>query len=138
LEEIMDAEGAELEVLVGLSSQICNVIPEEFVRELQDGLIMERFVKKLVDALNANMMPTGYFPGIRRGIIEHAIYMMEYSPSYASYFNKCWMMETLLMVERTPSRAKNYRFFLGDAGVMEHNIPISSLVARAKELMGHE
>ena len=134
----MDAEGAELEVLVGLSSQICNVIPGDFARELEHGQIKERFIKRLVNALNSNMIPTSHSSGIRRVIVEHAIHMMEFNPAYASYFNNCQMMEALLMVERTPSRAENYRFFSGDAGLMEHNIPLSILVATAKELMGRE
>ncbi|VAH27267.1 unnamed protein product [Triticum turgidum subsp. durum] len=134
----MDAEGTELEVLIGLSSQICNVIPEDFARELEHVQIKEGFIKRLVNALNSNMIPTAHCPGIRRMIVEHAIHMMEFNPAYASYFNNCQMMEALLMVERTPSRAENYRLFLGDAGLMKHSIPLSALVARAKELMGHE
>ncbi|XP_020196325.1 uncharacterized protein [Aegilops tauschii subsp. strangulata] len=136
LEGIMDAEGIELEVLVGLSSQICNVIPGDFARELEHGQIKERFIKRLVDALKKNMIPTAHCPGIRRVIVEHAIYMMECNPGNANCFKKYWMMEALLKVERTTSIAENYRFFSGDAGLMEHSVPLSALVARAKELMG--
>ena len=138
LEGIMDAEGRELEVLVGLSSQICNVIPVDFARELEHVHVKDRFIKRLVYALNSNMIPTAHCPGIRRAIVEHTICMMECNPEYASCFKECWMMEALLMVERTPSRAEKYRFFSGDAGLMEHSITLSVLVARAKELMGHE
>ncbi|KAM3371457.1 hypothetical protein ACQJBY_018712 [Aegilops geniculata] len=138
LEEIMDAEGAELEILVGLSSQICNAITGDFVRELEHGQITERFINRLVCALNSNMTPTARCPGIRRMIVEHAINIMECNPSYTDCFNKCWMMEALLRVEHTPSRAEMYRFFMGDAGLMEHSVPLSALVARAKELMGRE
>jgi hypothetical protein len=138
LEGIMDAEGAELNVLVGLSSQICKVIPDDFVRELEHGQIKERFIKRLVYALISNMIPTAHCPGIRRVIVEHAIYMMEYKAGYASCFKKYLMMEALLRVERTPSRAEYYRFFLGDAGLMEHNIPMPALVSRAKQLMSCE
>ncbi|XP_024312708.1 uncharacterized protein LOC100835278 [Brachypodium distachyon] len=130
LEGIMDAEGAELEVLVGLSSQICNVIPEDFTRELEHGQIKERFMERLVNALNSNKIPSAHCPGIRRARVEHVIYMMKCDPSYAVCFRKCCMM-----VQRTHSRAENYRTFSGDAGLMEHSIPLSTLVARAKELM---
>ncbi|XP_044318336.1 uncharacterized protein [Triticum aestivum] len=136
LEGIMDADGAELEVLVGLSSQICNAIPGDFVRELEHGQIKERFINRLVCALNSNMTPAAHCPGIRRVIVEHAIHIMECNPSYTDCFNECWMMEALLRVEHTPSRAEKYRFFMGDAGLMEHSMPLSALVARAKELMG--
>ncbi|KAF6999739.1 hypothetical protein CFC21_015718 [Triticum aestivum] len=138
MEGIMDAEGVELEVLVGLSSRLCNAIPEDFERELEHGPNKERFIKRLVSALNSNMTPTAHCPGIRRVIVEHAIYMMEFIPVYTSCFKNCRMMEALLMVGCTPSRAEKYRFFSGDAGLMEHSIPLSTLVARAKELMDHE
>ena len=131
----MDAEGIELEVLVGLSSQICNVIPGDFARELEHGQIKERFIKRLVNALNSNMIPTSHSPGIRRVIVEHVIYMRECNPVNANCFNKYLMMEALLKVERTTSRAENYRFFSGDAGLMEHSIPLSALLARAKRCL---
>ncbi|XP_051214011.1 uncharacterized protein [Lolium perenne] len=76
MEGIMDVEGTELEILVGLSSQICKVIPEDFARELEHGQIKERFTERLVNALNSNMIPAAHCPGIRRAIIEHAISMV--------------------------------------------------------------
>jgi hypothetical protein len=138
LEGIMDAEGAELEVLIGLSSQICQVIPEDFAREVEHGQIKEKFIKRLVEVLNAHMKPSVHCPRIRRVIVQHAIYLMEFNSRYANDFHKCWMVEALSMVERTPSRAENYRLLSGDTGLMEHNTPLTALVARAKELMGRE
>uniref|UniRef100_A0A0E0QC22 BLE2 protein n=1 Tax=Oryza rufipogon TaxID=4529 RepID=A0A0E0QC22_ORYRU len=138
LEGIMDVEGAELEVLIGLSSQICQVIPEDFTREVEHGQIKEKLVKRLVDVFNAHMKPSAHCPSIRRVIVQHAIYLMEFNSRYANDFHKCWMVEALSMVERTPSRSENYRLFSGDTGLMEHNAPLSALVARAKELMGRE
>jgi hypothetical protein len=138
LQGIMNAEGTELEALVGLSSQICRIIPEDFARGLEHSQIKERFIKRLVNALNSNMVPAVHCPGIRRVIVEHTIYMIKSNPSYAICFNECSLMEALLMVERTFSRVENYRFFLGDAGLMEHRIPLSALVAKAKSLMGRE
>ncbi|CAM0907102.1 unnamed protein product [Alopecurus aequalis] len=138
LEGIMDAEGVELEILVGLSSQICKLIPEDFARELEVGQIKERFIKRLVNALNSNMIPDAHCPGIRRVIVEHVISLIECNPSCASCFHKYWMMEALLMVEHTPTRVENYRFYSGDAGLMKQSIPISALVSRAKQLMSRE
>uniref|UniRef100_A0A0E0I4Y3 BLE2 protein n=1 Tax=Oryza nivara TaxID=4536 RepID=A0A0E0I4Y3_ORYNI len=138
LEGIMDAEGAELEVLIGLSSQICKVIPEDFAQEIEHSQIKEKFVKRPVDVLNAHMKPSAHCPGIRRVIVQHAIYLMEFNSRYANDFHKCWMVEALSMIERTPSRSENYRLVSGDTGLMEHNTPLSTLVARAKELMGRE
>jgi hypothetical protein len=138
LERIMNVEGAELEILIGLCAQICKVIPEEFVQELEGGQIKKRFMKRLVDALNANMNPGGHCSGIRRVIIELSIYMMECNSHYANCFNELRMMEALSMVEEMPSRAENYTIFLGDVGFMEYSIPLIALVDRAKELMGQQ
>ncbi|EEC82577.1 hypothetical protein OsI_27129 [Oryza sativa Indica Group] len=74
LERTMDAEGAELEVFIGLSSQICKVIPEDFAREVEHGQIKEKFVKRLVDVLNAHMRPSAHCPGIRR--LKHIVAAM--------------------------------------------------------------
>uniref|UniRef100_A0A8I6Y7F9 BLE2 protein n=2 Tax=Hordeum vulgare subsp. vulgare TaxID=112509 RepID=A0A8I6Y7F9_HORVV len=136
LEGIMDAEGAKLEVLAGLGSQICNVIPKEFAQELECGQTKERFIKGLISSLNANMKPAANCPGVRRAIVELAVSMMECNPSYTICFDECRMMEALLLVEQRPSRAENYRYFSDDVGLMEHSIPLSALVARAKEMMG--
>ncbi|KAF0907322.1 hypothetical protein E2562_015823 [Oryza meyeriana var. granulata] len=138
LERIMEAEGAELEILIGLSSQICRVIPEEFTQELEHGQIKRRLVKRLVDALNTNMKPNAHCPGIRRVILEQSIYMMECNSRYANYFEEFRMMDTLTMVEVTLSRAENYIVILGDAGFMDCSTPLFALVDRARELMGRQ
>ncbi|CAN6278277.1 unnamed protein product [Urochloa humidicola] len=135
LERIMDADGAELEILIGLSSQICKVIPEDFARELEHGYIKDRFVKRLVDALNANMEPNSLCPGIRRAILEQVINMMEHDARYASCFNNCRMTEAMSVVEDTTSKAEKYSIFLGDVGLMEHREPLTSLVVRVKQFL---
>uniref|UniRef100_A0A0E0ANL7 Uncharacterized protein n=1 Tax=Oryza glumipatula TaxID=40148 RepID=A0A0E0ANL7_9ORYZ len=135
LERIMNVEGAELEILIGLCAQICKVILKNLSKNWR---IKKRFMKRLVDALNANMNPGGHCSGIRRVIIELSIYMMECNSHYANCFNELRMMEALSMVEEMPSRAENYRIFLGDVGFMEYSIPFIALVDRAKELMGQQ
>uniref|UniRef100_A0A0E0I502 BLE2 protein n=1 Tax=Oryza nivara TaxID=4536 RepID=A0A0E0I502_ORYNI len=127
----------KLEVLIGLSSQICHVIPEDFAIELEHDQIKETFVKKLVEALNSNTKPTAQCPRIRRVIVEQVIYMMESNSSYATCFDECQMMQALSMVEATPSKVENYRLFMGNEGLMEYSIPLSNLVARAKEEIMH-
>ncbi|BAF22400.2 Os07g0651600 [Oryza sativa Japonica Group] len=138
LERIIDAEGAELEILIGLSSQICKLIPEEFAQELEHGQIKRRFIKRLVDALNANMKQNAHCPGIRRVILEQSIYMMECNSRNAKCFNEFRMMDSVSMVEETPSRAEKYMFFLGDMGFMECKTALSALVDRAKELISRQ
>ncbi|PAN19686.2 hypothetical protein PAHAL_3G290200 [Panicum hallii] len=128
-------EEAELEIFIGLSSQICKVIPRDFARELEDGHLKDIFVKRLVDALNANMEPSTHCPGIRRVILEQAINMMEHDSCYANCFIDRRMAEALSMVEETASEAENYSLFLGDVGLMEARMPLSSLVATAKQLL---
>uniref|UniRef100_A0ACD5T8B5 Uncharacterized protein n=1 Tax=Avena sativa TaxID=4498 RepID=A0ACD5T8B5_AVESA len=135
LEGIMNTDGAELKVLAGLSSQICIAIPGDFARELERGQNKERFIKRLVNSLNANMNTASHCPGVRRAVVEQAVCMMECSPAYTECFIKCGMMEVLVMAEHKHFKAKDYRYFSGDVGLMEHNVPLSALVARAKELM---
>ncbi|OEL14284.1 hypothetical protein BAE44_0024704 [Dichanthelium oligosanthes] len=137
LDAILDAETevAELEVLIGLSAQICRVIPEDFSQELENGHRKEIFVKRLVDVLKTNMHPAVHCPGIRRVVIEQAIYLMTCSSRYANVLNQYCMMEALLMVEHTPSRVERYRIFLGGTGIMKHKEPPTNLVAIAKELL---
>lgn len=135
LERTLIADGAELEIFIGLSSQICKVIPEDFAKELEDGHIKDRFVMRLVDVLNSYTEPSSHCPGIRRVILEQAINMMEHDSRYTNCFIDRHMAEALSMVEETASEAENYSLFLGDVGLMEAREPLSSLMARAKQLL---
>ncbi|CAD6343250.1 unnamed protein product [Miscanthus lutarioriparius] len=135
LERILCAEGQELEIFIGLSSHIYEAIPEEFARDFECGHIKERFVKRLVDALNANMEPIANCPGIRRVILEQAIRLMKQDPSNVNCFRNLRMIEVLSRVEETISEAENYTIFMGDVGLMEAGEPLSSLVVRAKQLL---
>uniref|UniRef100_A0ACD5TEV2 Uncharacterized protein n=1 Tax=Avena sativa TaxID=4498 RepID=A0ACD5TEV2_AVESA len=118
LEGIINTDGAELEVLVGLSSQICIAIPGHFARELERGQNKERFIKRLVNSLNANMGTAAHCPGVRRAVVEQAVCMMECDPAYTECFIKCGMGEALVMVEHKHFRAENYRYFSGDVGLI--------------------
>uniref|UniRef100_A0A8I6WRV2 BLE2 protein n=1 Tax=Hordeum vulgare subsp. vulgare TaxID=112509 RepID=A0A8I6WRV2_HORVV len=139
LERIMNADGAELEILIGLSSQTCKVIPEDFTQQLDnDDQIKQRFLKRLVHILNANMKPSAHYPGIRRVVLEQVIHLTERNSLYADCFNELKIMEALSRVEQTVSKAENYKLFMGDAGFMEYSTPMSALVARAKELMSRD
>ncbi|WVZ66902.1 hypothetical protein U9M48_016060 [Paspalum notatum var. saurae] len=132
---IMHTKGDELEVLIGLSSQICRIFPEEFARELENSQRKETFLKRLVDTLGENMNPDVHCPRIRRVTVEQTIYLMKYSSYYANFFSQLNMMEALLKVEQTPSRVEMYRVFFGNEGLLEHKEPLTNLVATAKELM---
>ena len=135
LERILRAEGEELEIFIALSSHIYEAIPEEFARDFEYGQIKVTFVKRLVDALNANMEPNAGCPGIRRVILEQAIKLMEYDSSNVDYFHNLHMIEVLSTVEETISEAENYTIFMGDIGLMEAGEPLSSLVERARQLL---
>nr|CAB3458817.1 unnamed protein product [Digitaria exilis] len=135
LEIILVADGPELEIFIGLGSQISKIIPGDFTRELEDGHIKDRFVKRLIDTLNANMEPCCQCPGIRRVVLEQAITMMEHDSRYTICFIDRRMEDALSMVEETASEAENYGLFLGDVGLMEAAEPLSSLVAKAKQLL---
>lgn len=129
---IMDMEGAELEILIGLSSQICEIVPDDFARELHNSQIKRAFVKRLVIVLNDG--PSAHCPGIRRVILEQVICMENCNYQYADCFNEFRMIEALSTVEQTMSKDENYRIFLGNKGFMAYSMPISTLVAKAKNL----
>ncbi|KAF8668953.1 hypothetical protein HU200_052164 [Digitaria exilis] len=135
LEIILAADGPELEIFIGLGSQISKIIPGDFTRELEDGHIKDRFVKRLIDTLNANMEPCVQCPGIRRVVLEQAITMMEHDSRYTNCFIDRRMEDALSIVEETATEAENYGLFLGDVGLMEAAEPLSSLVAKAKQLL---
>ncbi|KAF7007183.1 hypothetical protein CFC21_022143, partial [Triticum aestivum] len=121
-------------ILIGLSSQICKVNPKDFTRELDNGQIKQRFLKRLIDTLNENMKPSTHCPGIRRVIVEQIIHLMECNSSYADCLSEFRMTEALSMVEQTLSEAEDYRLFLGDEGFMKYNVPLSNFVAIAKKM----
>uniref|UniRef100_A0A0D9V2Z0 Uncharacterized protein n=1 Tax=Leersia perrieri TaxID=77586 RepID=A0A0D9V2Z0_9ORYZ len=113
LEKILDANGKQLEVLIGLASQIHNAIPaqrfEDAVKSFTDNL------EALIQKLWAHSTPTG---------------SQTCSDQYKSIFRKKGMVEALTKVERTPS--KRYRLFFGDAGVvLERGLPLPELVAKS-------
>nr|CAB3455169.1 unnamed protein product [Digitaria exilis] len=133
LEIILVADGPELDIFIGLSSEISKIVPGDFNRELDDDHIKDKFVKKLVEALNANAEPSAQCPGIRRVVLEQAITMMEHDSRYTNCFIDRRMEDALSMVEETASEAENYGLFLDYVGLMEAREPLSSLVARAKQ-----
>ncbi|XP_062182885.1 uncharacterized protein LOC133886990 [Phragmites australis] len=137
LEKIMHAKGKQLEALIGLASQIYNVIPEHCIHVLDSQTNVTGLVQKLVRALNSNKKPSSEYPRMRRVIVEMAIFIVESCPRYATIFREQGMMEALSKVERTPTRLEKYRIFFGDVGVVaESGLPLHDLVARAKGLIG--
>ncbi|WVZ69671.1 hypothetical protein U9M48_018423 [Paspalum notatum var. saurae] len=137
LENIMAAEGKQLEALIGLTSQIRYVLPSEgFVQGLESHTNLAGLVKKLVDTLNSNRKPSAEFPKMRRVIVKMVISIVESHPPYANIFRGQEMMEALSKVEKTPSKVERYRVFLGNEGlVVETGEPLSDLARRAKRLL---
>ncbi|CAO2207292.1 unnamed protein product [Urochloa humidicola] len=139
MENIMSVVGKQLEPLIGLVSQISDVIPEPFVRELQlleaNGLDL---VQKLAGTLNSNWKPNPEYPRMRRVVIEMVISVVKLCPRYATIFREGGMMEALNKVERTPSKVEKHRVFYGNVGVvLESGVPLTALVATAKDLLVH-
>jgi len=142
MENIMSsAGGKQLEPLIGLVSQIGDVIPEPFARELQHQLQSNGssgLVQKLVGTLNSNRKPNPEYPRMRRVIVEMVISIVKSCPRYATIFRDKGMMEALSKVERTPSKVEKYRVFYGNVGVVpESGSPLAALVATAKGLLVH-
>lgn len=132
---IMAVEGKQMETLIGLASQICNIIPECIVHSLESHLIVSAFVKKMVNALHANTKPSPEYPRMRRVIVELTISIIESHPCYTNIFIEGGMMEALSKIESIPSKVERYRIFLGNAGVvLESGLPLPNIVSRAKGL----
>ncbi|CAO2202561.1 unnamed protein product [Urochloa humidicola] len=137
MENIMSEGGKQLEPLIGLVSEISDVIPEPFVRELQllqaNGSFL---VQKLVGALNSNRKPNPEYPRLRRVVVEMVITIVNLCPRYATLFREGGMLEALNKVERTPSKVEQYRVFYGNVGVvLESGAPLAALAATAKGLL---
>ncbi|KAM0904904.1 hypothetical protein ACQ4PT_017689 [Festuca glaucescens] len=133
---IMSAEGKRMEALVGLASQICNVVPELFIHGLESNLGAAAFVQKLVHKLNACTRPTPEFPRMRRSLVQLTVSMAQSCDRYPAIFKEHGMLEALLKVEKTPSKVEKYKLFHGSAGVVpEGPGTLSNLVATAKGLV---
>ncbi|WVZ92162.1 hypothetical protein U9M48_038249 [Paspalum notatum var. saurae] len=138
MENIMSAEGKQLEALIGLLSKICDVIwdQEPSVLELQLQTNGSGLVQKLVGTLNSNRKPNPEYPRMRRVIVELVISTVKLCPHYTTIFREGGMMEALAKIERTPSKVEKYRVFYGNIGVvLESGSSLTVLVATAKELI---
>jgi hypothetical protein len=144
MEKIMSsAGGKQLELLIGLISQIADVIPEPFAREQQqqlqtNGSSSGILGQKLVGTLNSNRKPNPEYPRMRRVIVEMVTSIVKSCPRYATVFRDKGMVEALSKVERTPSKVEKHRVFYGNVGVVpESGSPLTALVATAKGLLVH-
>ncbi|CAL5013567.1 unnamed protein product [Urochloa decumbens] len=136
MENIMSAGAKQLEPLIGLVSEISNVIGDPFVNELQLQTNTMDLVHKLVGTLNSNRKPNPEYPRMRRVVVEMVISIVKLCPRYATIFREGGMMEALNKVERTPSKVEKYRVFYGNVGVVrESGSPLAALAAMAKGLV---
>ncbi|TVU34223.1 hypothetical protein EJB05_16054, partial [Eragrostis curvula] len=117
MENIMSAKGRELESLIGLASQMSDIIPESFLHELESHINAAVLSQNLVCTLNSNKKPNPECPRMRRVVIETVISFVKSCPRYAIIFRDAGMMEALSKVERTPSNVEKYRVFYGNFGV---------------------
>ena len=139
METIISTQGKQLEILISLASQICNVIPElPDVFGMQSQVDVTSFVHKMMCTLHENMLPSPEYPRMRRVIIEMAISILELYPRYATIFRENGMMDALSKVESTtPSKVEKYQVFFGNVGViLESGVPLPVLVVKAKGLIG--
>ncbi|XBI04558.1 hypothetical protein VPH35_132834 [Triticum aestivum] len=125
LGRIKDADGKQVEALIGLASQICSVMSERIAPVLDTFADDGAFVKKLVGELNARMKPSpDEFPEMRSLLIELTVSIVEFCPYYAPIFKEHKMMEALSKVER----------YTGE--VSEEARALRAIVTTAKRLIG--
>ncbi|WVZ69666.1 hypothetical protein U9M48_018419 [Paspalum notatum var. saurae] len=134
--KMMAVEGKQLETLMGLVSQISNIIPECVIHCLESQLGVSAFLQKIVSALHASKKPSPEYPRMRRVILELTISIIESHPCYTTIFIEKGLMEALTKIESNPSKVEKYRIFLGNAGVVsESGLSLPFIVARAKILI---
>jgi hypothetical protein len=137
MENILSAEGKHLEVLIGLATQVFDMVPESFIyNQLQLQTNPSELVQKLVGTLNSNRKPNPEYPRMRRVIVEMAISIVKFCPCYATILRKGGMMEELSKLEMTPSKVEKHKVFYGNIGVVLESGPsLTALVATAKGLI---
>ncbi|CAO2037370.1 unnamed protein product [Urochloa humidicola] len=134
-------EGKKLESLIGLASEISDVIREAFVQELESQTNNGAgFVQKLVSTLNSSMEPNPEYLRMRRVIVKTVITILESCHCTVERMMKegvmDGLMEALTKIERTPSKVEKYRVFYGGIGVvLESGSSLSAQVAKAKGLI---
>ncbi|CAL4955836.1 unnamed protein product [Urochloa decumbens] len=136
---IISTEGKQLEVLIGLASQMCNIIPQlPNVLGMQSQVGVTEFVHKMMCTLHENMIPSPEYPRMRRVTLEMAISIMEECPCYATIFREKGMVFMLSKIEMTTqSKVEKYRVFFGNIGVvLETGVPLPVLASKAKGLIG--
>nr|CAB3489649.1 unnamed protein product [Digitaria exilis] len=139
MENIVSAEGKQLEILIGLASEICS-ISECFIFDLESRTdeVGAKVVRKLVGTLNSNRKPSCEYPRMRRVIVEMVISFVTSYPGYRTMLKEEGVMETLSKVAMTPSKVEKYRVFSGvDGVVLECGLPLCDLVDRVKGLIGY-
>uniref|UniRef100_M8C3Q9 Uncharacterized protein n=1 Tax=Aegilops tauschii TaxID=37682 RepID=M8C3Q9_AEGTA len=125
LGRIKDAEGKQMEALIGLASQICSVMSERIAPVLDSFSDDEAFVDKLVGELNARKKPSPHeFPETRSLLVELTVSIVEFCPHYAPIFKEHRMVEALSKVERYTGEVS------GEARALR------AMVATAKRLIG--
>ncbi|KAE8812939.1 hypothetical protein D1007_10035 [Hordeum vulgare] len=123
---INDAEGKQMEALIGLASQICSIMSERIGPVLDSFADEDAFVNKLVVQLKIRKKPSpDEPPHIRRLLVHLTVTIMEYCPRYALIFRQHRLVEVL-------SKMEQYM------GLMcsEEAETLAAMVARAKELIG--
>ncbi|KAE8792137.1 hypothetical protein D1007_33291 [Hordeum vulgare] len=122
---IMNAEGKQMEALIGLASQICSIMLEKIASVLDSFPDDEAFVDKVVGELNARKKLSPHeIPEIRRLLVQLTVSIVESCPRYALIFRDHGMMGALLIVEQ----------YMGLVSEEQESLP--AMVARAKLLVG--
>ncbi|KAE8776304.1 hypothetical protein D1007_51064 [Hordeum vulgare] len=101
LEGIKNAEGKQMEALIGLASQICSIMFGNIAHVLDSFPVDVVFVDKLVGELNARKKASpGEFPEMRRLLVQLTTSIVESRPRYALIFREHGMVEALSKVEQ--------------------------------------
>uniref|UniRef100_A0A0A9A3B6 Binding n=1 Tax=Arundo donax TaxID=35708 RepID=A0A0A9A3B6_ARUDO len=135
-----DLEGAEavVEAFLGLGLQLSKRIGPAKFNEALKHVGPQNFIVTLKSILEkANGRGDARRPGIRRYIIEQAIWMMQSEDRLKciEHFVTVGMLDVLSTARETATMVENYKLEYDDIPVLEYEESISSLAQRAMDLI---
>lgn len=99
------------------------------------GITEVELVSALVGILKNNRYPPSKSPGIRRSVLELAIWMMREKAMSIYAFRAEGMKRELDGILETTSEIENFNVFSGTIGISRHRTTIHSLVETAMALL---
>ncbi|KAK4758473.1 hypothetical protein SAY87_019774 [Trapa incisa] len=138
LRSIIHEKNKLQEVMLGLAAaalKFTGSAQESSAMFKDAGITETELVGALVDILENNHYPPTKSPGIRRSVLELAVWMMRENPDSLHNFRAAGMKKELEGILETTSEVENFNVFSGTIGISRHKTAIHSLVETALALL---